>query len=108
MARLFAAALAFAALIAAPAFADEPIALTLQNHKFTPNVIHVKASQPFAIHLFNKDGTADEFDSSSLKVEKVVSGNSDGMIRIRPLAPGKYPFMGEYHSATAQGVVIAQ
>ena len=108
MARLFAAALVFGAFLAAPAFADEPIPLTLQNHKFTPHVIHVKANQPFAIHLFNKDSTADEFDSTSLKVEKVVSGNSDGMVRIRPLAPGKYPFMGEYHSATAQGVVIAQ
>ena len=92
----------------APALADAPIVVTLQNHRFTPDVIHVKANEPFAIHLFNKDATADEFDSASLKVEKVVSGNSDGMVRIRPLAPGKYPFMGEYHSATAQGVVIAQ
>ena len=91
-----------------PALADAPIPMTLQNHRFTPNVIHVKANQPFAIHLFNKDATADEVDSSSLKVEKVVSGNSDGIVRIRPLAPGKYPFMGEYHSATAQGLVIAQ
>jgi hypothetical protein len=24
------------------------------------------------------------------------------------LSPGKYPFMGEYHAATAQGVVIAE
>ena len=91
-----------------PAFADAPIPVTLQNHRFTPNVIHVKANQSFTIHLFNKDATADEFDSSALKVEKVVSGNSDGMVLIRPLSPGKYPFMGEYHSATAQGVVIAQ
>jgi hypothetical protein len=27
---------------------------------------------------------------------------------LRALAPGKYPFMGEYHAATAQGVVVAQ
>ena len=108
MVRAVFAAFLLAAAVAIPALADAPIVVTLQNHKFTPDVIHVKANQPFAIHLFNKDGTADEFDSSSLKVEKVVSGNSDGMVRIRPLAPGKYPFMGEYHSATAQGVVIAQ
>ena len=101
-------ALFLAAAAGAPALADEPIPLVLQNHRFTPNVIHVKANQSFAIHLFNKDATADEFDSSALKVEKVVSGNSDGIVRVRPLSPGKYPFMGEYHSATAQGVVIAQ
>ena len=92
----------------AAAMADAPVNVVLQNHRFTPNVIHVKANQPFAIHLYNKDATADEFDSSSLKVEKVVSGNADGIVRIRPLAPGKYPFMGEYHAATAQGVVIAE
>ncbi|HWA30047.1 MAG TPA: cupredoxin domain-containing protein [Rhizomicrobium sp.] len=102
------AALALSLLAAAPAMADAPINVVLQNHRFTPNVIHVKANQPFAIHLTNKDATADEFDSSSLKVEKVVSGNSDGIVRIRPLSPGKYPFMGEYHAATAQGVVIAE
>jgi len=106
MVRVIAAVLALA--FATPAFADAPIPVTLQNHRFTPNVIHVKANRPFAIHIFNKDASADEFDSSALKVEKVVSGNSDGIVRIRPLAPGKYPFMGEYHSATAQGVVIAQ
>lgn len=99
----------FAGLIAAgSAMADAPVNVVLQNHRFSPDVIHVKANQPFAIHLYNKDSTADEFDSASLKVEKVVSGNADGIVRIRPLAPGKYPFMGEYHSATAQGVVIAQ
>jgi hypothetical protein len=93
---------------AAPAVADDAINVTLKNHRFTPAVIHVRANAPVTIHLFNQDPTADEFDSSALKVEKVVSGNSDGMVRIRPLSPGKYPFMGEYHSATAQGVVIAQ
>ena len=94
----------------APARADAPgpIAVTLQNHKFTPSVIHVKANTPAIIALSNKDATAEEFDSTSLKVEKVVAGNSSGNIRIRALAPGRYPFMGEYHSGTAQGVVVAE
>ena len=97
-------ALAFAT----PAFADGPIPVTLQNHKFTPNIIHVKANTPILIVLTNKDATAEEFDSTSLKVEKVVAGGDTGNVHIRPLDPGKYPFMGEYHSATAQGFVIAQ
>ena len=95
-------------LTAAPAMADAPIALTLQNHKFTPAEIHVKANKPSMITLTNKDATAEEFDSTALKVEKVVAGNSSGNIRIRALAPGRYPFMGEYHSGTAQGVVVAE
>ena len=100
--------LAVVLLSTAPALADAPIPVTLQNHKFTPSVIHVKANTPAIIALSNKDSTAEEFDSSSLKVEKVVAGNSSGNVRLRALAPGKYPFMGEYHAATAQGFVIAQ
>ena len=96
--------------LVAPARADtpEPIQVTLQNHKFTPSEIQVKANTPAVVALTNKDATAEEFDSTALKVEKVVAGNSSGNIRIRPLAPGRYPFMGEYHSGTAQGVVVAK
>jgi hypothetical protein len=103
--KLLAALLLFAA---APALAQEPILVHLKNHRFTPATITVKANQPNMIQLFNDDDTADEFDSSSLKVEKVVPGHGKGNIRLRALAPGKYPFMGEYHAATAQGIVIAQ
>jgi plastocyanin len=95
-------------LSATPVLADEPIQVTLQNHKFTPSEIQVKANTPAVIALTNKDATAEEFDSTALKVEKVVAGNSSGNIRIRALAPGRYPFMGEYHPGTAQGVVVAK
>ena len=95
-------------LTAVPAMADDAIVIHLKNHKFSPSVIKVKANQPSMIILFNDDDSADEFDSSSLKVERVVPGHAKGNIRLRALAPGKYPFMGEFHAATAQGVVIAE
>ncbi|HVV63999.1 MAG TPA: cupredoxin domain-containing protein [Rhizomicrobium sp.] len=98
----------FALALACPALANEPIRLQLKDHKFAPAVIRVRANVPTEISLTNHDSTAEEFDSTALKVEKVVSGNSSGVVRLRPLAPGRYPFMGEYHSDTAQGVVIAE
>ncbi|MDB5733619.1 MAG: hypothetical protein JWN16_256 [Alphaproteobacteria bacterium] len=94
--------------VVTPALAAEPIIVHLKGHKFYPSTIKVKAGQPSMITLFNDDDTADEFDSSSLKVEKVVGGHAKGNIRLRALPPGKYPFMGEFHAATAQGVVIAE
>ena len=96
--------------VAQSAMADDSaaIAVTLKDHKFTPAEIHVKANMPSEIALTNADATAEEFDSSALKVEKVVVGGAKGIVRLRPLAPGRYPFMGEYHSDTAQGVVIAE
>ncbi|HEX4302451.1 MAG TPA: cupredoxin domain-containing protein [Rhizomicrobium sp.] len=96
------------ALVAAPAFADNAIPVVLKDHKFAPATIHVKANVSNVIALANNDDTAEEFDSTALKVEKVVAGHSSGNVRLRPLAPGRYPFEGEYHSATAQGVVIAE
>ena len=95
-------------IAATPALADTTIAVTLKDHKFSPSVIKVKANEPSMIILSNDDDTADEFDSTALKVEKVVPGHAKGNVRIRALAPGKYPFMGEYHAATAQGMVVAE
>jgi hypothetical protein len=95
-------------LLVGPALADGPVAVTLKDHRFTPATIHVKAGVPNVIALTNNDAAAEEFDSTSLKVEKVVAGHSSGNVRLRPLEPGRYPFMGEYHSETAQGVVIAE
>ncbi|HEY3778576.1 MAG TPA: cupredoxin domain-containing protein [Rhizomicrobium sp.] len=100
---------AVAAALCFPALAENTsIPLTLKDHKFSPAEIHLKANAPSEILLSNQDSTAEEFDSSSLHVEKVVPGGEKGVVRLRPLAPGRYPFMGEYHSSTAQGVVIAE
>ena len=94
----------------APARADDPapIELTVKDHKFTPSEIHVKAGQPAIINMHNQDATAEEFDSDSLGVEKVIAGGRSGLVHLHALSPGKYTFMGEYHSDTAQGVLIAE
>jgi hypothetical protein len=94
---------------AVPAYADEPIAveLIIKDHRFTPAEIHVPVGKPTIITVRNQDDTAEEFDSTALKIEKVVAGGTYGTVRLRPLGPGRYPFIGEYHAATAQGVVIA-
>jgi len=101
-------AVLIAAIPISQGLADEPIVVHLKNHKFSPSTIKVKANKPSMILLYNDDDGADEFDSSSLKIERVVPGHAKANIRIRALAPGKYPFMGEFHAATAQGMVIAE
>ena len=101
-------AIGFAALLAvgtAPARADDYV-LTIKDHRFTPAEIKVPAKQRVMIMVINEDATPEEFDSSALKVEKVIAGKSKGVVRIGPLKPGRYPFIGEYHEATAKGVVI--
>ena len=96
------------ALAPLAARADGPIAVTLKDHKFSPAEIHVKANTATLLSVSNEDASAEEFDSDALKVEKIISANGKGLVRLRPLAPGRYPFEGEYHADTAQGVVVAE
>lgn len=84
------------------------INVTIKDHRFTPAEIHVPVGKPTILKVQNQDATPEEFDSSALRVEKVIAGGTYGTIRLAPLGPGRYPFMGEYHSDTAQGVVISQ
>jgi heme/copper-type cytochrome/quinol oxidase subunit 2 len=93
-----------------PGFAEEPaqIAIRLKDHRFEPSEIHVKTGQPTILVVTNADDTAEEFDSSALKVEKVIVAGHNATIRLRPLAPGRFPFMGEFHPDTAKGVVVSE
>ena len=95
--------------ICAGARADGPpsIPVMLKDHKFTPAEIHVKAGQPVILVITNQDSDPEEFDSNALKIEKVIMGGGTGSVRLRPLGHGQYPFQGEYHADTAQGMVVA-
>jgi hypothetical protein len=82
--------------------------LTIKGNKFEPAEIRVPANKRFTVYVINDDATPEEFDSQSMKVEKVIAGKSKGLIRIGPLDPGRYDFIGEFHADTAKGVMIAE
>ena len=90
--------------------ADPPkeIPLTIENNKFSPDEIRVKAGAPFVLVVTNKDTTPEEFESKTLKIEKVIPGGKTMKIRIPSLKQGTYPFVGEFHEATAKGKIIAE
>jgi heme/copper-type cytochrome/quinol oxidase subunit 2 len=90
--------------------ADEPanFDVTIKDHRFTPSEIHVPVGKRITLIVKNEDDAPEEFDSSALKVEKVIMGGTYAKIWLRPLGPGRYAFMGEFHPATAQGVVISE
>jgi plastocyanin len=90
--------------------ADEvpQINVTLKDHRFEPAEIHVQAGKPTVLLVTNQDVTAEEFDSTALKVEKIIPAGHYATVRLRPLGPGRYPFMGEFHPETAQGVVVSE
>jgi Cupredoxin-like domain len=82
--------------------------LTLKDHRFTPSEIHVPSGKPFIVSITNLDDAADEFDMPRPPVEKVIQPGGEGKVRIRPLAPGRFPFTGEFHADTAKGVIVSE
>ncbi len=93
-----------------PSVADEParINIKIKDHRFQPAEIHVGIGKAVVLVVTNQDATAEEFDSTALKVEKVIAGGHYATIRLHPLGPGRYPFMGEFHPDTATGVVVSE
>jgi len=98
-----------ALLTLAPAAARaDDYTITIKDHRFTPEELKVPANNRVLITVINDDATPEEFESKTMKVEKVIPGKSKGVVRIGPLKPGRYPFVGEFHEAVAKGVVIAE
>lgn len=88
--------------------ADEPYQLLIKDHRFEPQELRVPAGKKVKIIVQNQDPTPEEFESYPLKREKVIGGRSSAVIYVGPLAPGTYPFFGEFHPQTAQGQLIAE
>lgn len=81
--------------------------LTIRDHRFEPAELTVPAGQRLAITVHNGDPSPEEFESSTLGVEKVVSAGRQVVVRVGPLAAGRYEFIGEFHRDTAKGALIA-
>jgi plastocyanin len=98
-----------ALLAAAPSLAaDTAFTLAIENHRFHPAELVVPAGQKIKLVVENRDATPEEFESHALNREKMIAGKSSATIWIGPLAPGRYPFFGEFNEKTAQGALVAQ
>lgn len=82
--------------------------LTIKDHQFQPAKLTIPSGTKIKLLIENQDATPDEFDSHALNREKVIAGHGTATIYIGPLTPGRYPFTGEFHATTAQGVIVAQ
>jgi plastocyanin len=95
--------------VAVPAKAADPeVLLAIREHKFEPTEVKVPANQRIKLVVHNQDPTPEEFESHALNREKLVPPGSKATIYLGPLKPGRYPFVGEFHEATAKGVIVAE
>ena len=100
--------LAFALLPVVALATDLEYKLTIRDHRFEPVELRVPAEKKIKLIIDNQDGSAEEFESHELNREKVIPAKSTAPIYIGPLSPGRYPFIGEFHSDTAKGMLIAE
>lgn len=83
------------------------VAIAVKGGRFVPGEIHAPANRPLTISVKNLDGAAIEFESVSLRVEKVIASGSAGVVNVRPLAPGRYQFFDDFHQE-ARGVLVVE
>src|SRR5689334_3508096 len=64
--------------------ADEvELTISIKDHKFEPAELKAPAGKAIKLTVKNLDASAEEFESHSLKVEKVIAGKGTAVIRIR-------------------------
>jgi plastocyanin len=102
------ALVSIAAAGAARAQSATEIQLSYKDKKFDPAEINAPANTPIVIKLKNLDAKAMEFESKTLKVEKVVAGSSDATINVRAQKPGRYEFFDEYNEKVARGALVVK
>jgi cupredoxin-like protein len=110
MRRLTLAALcAIAVLPISPSRAQQATELqvTYSKGQFQPSELRAPADKPIAFRVKNLDAKAMEFESKSLRVEKVVAANSEGVINVRALKPGRYEFYDDFNEK-ARGTLVVQ
>ena len=101
------AVLMLALLSGAPAMAQQAsVRLTIKDHKFSPSQPRAPANQPLTLVVKNLDATAAEFESKTLRVEKVVAPGAEVSMQIRPLNPGRYHFFDDFNLAAEGDLVV--
>jgi hypothetical protein len=104
-----AAICAIAMLPVSPSQAQQAteVQVTYSNGQFQPSEVRAPADKPITVRVKNLDAKAMEFESKSLRVEKVVAANSEGVINVRALKPGRYEFYDDFNEK-ARGALIVQ
>ena len=96
-------------LLSVPAAAqDLSFTITIKDHEFHPPELTVPAGRKLKLLVKNLDPTTEEFESHDLRIEKLIPGGKETILIVRPLKPGAYKFVGEFHEKTAQGRIVAK
>jgi plastocyanin len=108
--QIAAAALAIAALLAAPASArpeDLTLPLAVRDSGFEPAQIEAPAGARVRIEITNQTGAAIEFESFELNRERVVQPGQKVAVYVSDLSAGRYEFFDDFKQAR-RGVLLVK
>ena len=89
--------------------ADPEIALVIENNRFAPEEVKVKAGVPFVLVITNKDKGPEEFESKrpAHREDRSPPARRSGS-RCPPSRQAPTASSGEYHEKTAKGRIVAE
>ena len=80
--------------------------LVIKDHKFIPERLEIPANVKVKLIVDNQDDEVEEFESFDLRREKIIPAKGKIKINIGPLEPGEYKVFGDFHSSSANGLII--
>jgi len=73
-----------------------------------PAMIEVPADTRFKIEIENEGSDPIEFESTELRVEKVLAGGAKSYVVINGLKPGTYTFFDDFHPNTGKVQIVVK
>jgi plastocyanin len=99
---------AFLIGVAAPALAQQPnVSITIRDNGFAPAEIEVPAGTKIELSIKNEQQRAAEFESKTLRREKVIPPGATGTVYVGPLQPGRYEFFDDFQPNN-RGFLVAK
>lgn len=86
-----------------PAFGATRLKILIKDHKFIPSELTAPAGEVFEIEVVNEGPGAEEFESKSMRIEKIILAGKSSVFRVGPLKSGNYDMFGEFHMDTCLG-----
>lgn len=100
--------LGFAAASATAADDTPTFQVIAKDGRLTPARLEVPAGRKIRIQIRNEGPGPTEFESTELRVEKVLAPGASSSVVIHPLQPGTYRFFDEFHPATGECLLTAR
>lgn len=94
-------------LLVIPAFAADPLQISIKDQAFQPAEFSIPAGQKVEIVIRNLDDLPAEFESYDLSREIVIPAHGQVKLFIGPLDPGRYRFFNDFHQESEGWVTVS-